>query len=75
MVAVFTGLVRGMGRLVAFDRSEKGARLRIETPLTAELSPGDSIAVNGVCLSAASFEDGSFTADAMNETLSRSSAS
>jgi riboflavin synthase len=73
VVAVFTGLVQGLGRLVALDRSQEGARLRIETPLTAELSAGDSIAVNGVCLSAASLEDGSFTADAMNETLARSS--
>jgi riboflavin synthase len=68
---VFTGLVQGMGRVRAIDRSDAGARLRIETPLAAELEAGDSIAVNGVCLSAAALRDGSFVADAMNETLSR----
>jgi riboflavin synthase len=60
-----------MGRLVGLERSASGARVRIETPLVAELAPGDSIAVNGVCLSAAVLEDGAFVADAMNETLSR----
>jgi riboflavin synthase len=70
---VFTGLVQGVGRVAALDRSDAGARLEIETPLVAELNAGDSIAVNGVCLSAAALENGSFTADAMNETLSRTS--
>jgi riboflavin synthase len=70
---LFTGLVQGLGRIGAIDRSEEGARVRIETPLVAELRAGDSIAVNGVCLSATSLEDGSFAADAMNETLSRTS--
>ena len=55
------------------DRSDAGARVRIETPLVAELQAGDSIAINGVCLSAVALEDGSFLADAMNETLSRTS--
>jgi riboflavin synthase len=70
---VFTGLVQALGRVGAIDRSGDGARVRIETPLAAELQAGDSIAVNGVCLSAALLEDGSFAADAMNETLSRTS--
>ncbi|HET6868453.1 MAG TPA: riboflavin synthase [Solirubrobacteraceae bacterium] len=70
---MFTGLVQGLGRIGAIDRSEEGARVRIETPLVAELRAGDSIAVNGVCLSATSLDDGSFAADAMNETLSRTS--
>jgi riboflavin synthase len=70
---VFTGLVIGVGRVAALERSGAGARLTIETPLVAELRAGDSIAVNGVCLSAASLENGSFAADAMNETLSRTS--
>ena len=47
--------------------------MTIETPLVAELRAGDSIAVNGVCLSATALENGSFAADAMNETLSRTS--
>lgn len=68
---MFTGLVQGMGRIAALDRSDAGVRVQIETPLAAELHAGDSIAVNGVCLSAAALQDGSFVADAMNETLSR----
>jgi riboflavin synthase len=70
---MFTGLVVGVGRIASVERSESGARIAIETPLVAELQTGDSIAVNGVCLSATSLENGSFLADAMNETLSRSS--
>jgi riboflavin synthase len=70
---VFTGLVEAVGRITALEVTEAGARLQIETPLVAELRAGDSIAVNGVCLSAAALYDGSFAADAMNETLSRSS--
>ena len=70
---MFTGLVVGTGRVAAVDRSESGARIAIETPLVAELQTGDSIAVNGVCLSATSLHNGTFLADAMNETLSRTS--
>jgi riboflavin synthase len=47
--------------------------MRIETPLAAELQHGDSVAVNGVCLTAAEVGGGSFSADAMNETLARTS--
>ena len=70
---MFTGLVEAIGRVAVIDRTGEGARVTIETPLVAELRAGDSIAVNGVCLSATSLENGSFTADAMNETLSRTS--
>lgn len=70
---MFTGLVQGLGRIGGVERSEDGARLTIETPLVSELRTGDSVAVNGVCLTATSLENGSFVADAMNETLSRSS--
>jgi riboflavin synthase len=68
---MFTGLVVGLGRVAEIERSGAGARLTVETPLVGELELGDSIAVNGVCLSAASLQNGAFTADAMNETLSR----
>ena len=70
---MFTGLIQGLGRIGSIDRSDEGARVTIETPMVAELRAGDSIAVNGVCLSAAALENGSFAADAMNETLSRTS--
>jgi riboflavin synthase len=70
---VFTGLVRGLGRVALLDRSRDGARLEIETPLASELRDGDSVAVNGVCLTATELSDGSFAAEAMNETLARTS--
>jgi riboflavin synthase len=66
---VFTGLVAGKGVV----RLLSDGRLEVETPLAAELSPGDSIAVNGVCLTAVEQGSGSFTADVMPETLRRTS--
>jgi len=70
---VFTGLVQGVGAVAGVERSEDGARVTIATPLVAELSAGDSIAINGVCLTAVDLNGDSFAADAMNETLARSS--
>jgi riboflavin synthase len=70
---MFTGIVQGMGRVAEVDRDGGGARITIETPLVSALSAGDSIAINGVCLTAARLQNGSFQADAMNETLTRSS--
>ncbi|HEY2650289.1 MAG TPA: riboflavin synthase [Solirubrobacteraceae bacterium] len=69
---MFTGLVADLGVLEELRRSEGGATLRISAGLTGELHDGDSIAVNGVCLTATSVRDHSFQADAMNETLTRS---
>ena len=62
---MFTGLVAGKGTV----RALRDGRLEVETPLAAELSPGDSIAVNGVCLTATERSNGSFAADVMPETL------
>jgi riboflavin synthase len=47
---MFTGLVEGVGELVERSPAEGGFRLRIATPLASDLVPGDSLAVNGVCL-------------------------
>jgi riboflavin synthase len=68
---VFTGLVQDLGTVTAVDASADGARLAVATRL--ELVEGDSIAVNGVCLTATAVGDGGFRADVMNETLRRSS--
>jgi riboflavin synthase len=68
---VFTGLVQDLGEVTAVDASDEGVRLTVATRL--ELAEGDSIAVNGVCLTAAALADGGFAADVMNETLRRSS--
>jgi riboflavin synthase len=66
---MFTGLVTGKGMI----RSRRDGRLEIETPLAGELAAGDSIAVNGVCLTAVDPEASHFAADVMPETLRRSS--
>jgi riboflavin synthase len=68
---VFTGLVQDLGEITAADGSGDGVRLTIASRL--ELADGDSVAVNGVCLTAAAVADGTFSADVMNETLRRSS--
>ena len=66
---MFTGLVAGTGKV----RSLSEGRLEVGTPLAAELSSGDSIAVNGVCLTALDPTAAGFAADVMPETLRRSS--
>jgi riboflavin synthase len=68
---VFTGLVEDLGTIDELDRSEAGARLAVSAPIAAELRDGDSVAVNGVCLTAAAVGDHRFFADVMNETLER----
>lgn len=70
---MFTGLVEDRGAVVAVEATGDGARLRVRTRLAADVAEGDSIAVNGVCLTATAIADGSFAADAMHETLRRSS--
>lgn len=70
---MFTGLVEDLGQIVAVARDDQGARFTIRTKLADDLSEGDSVAVNGVCLTATTIDGDSFTADAMNETLSRTS--
>ena len=70
---MFTGLVQDLGTVGAVDRTADGARVRIATGLAGELAEGDSIAVNGVCLTATAAREGSFSADVMEETLRRSS--
>jgi riboflavin synthase len=71
VVKVFTGLVQDLGEITAVDASGDGVRVAIATEL--ELAEGDSVAVNGVCLTATAVSDGHFAADVMNETLRRSS--
>lgn len=70
---MFTGLVADLGTVAALDRGADGLRLRVATTLAGELSPGDSVAVNGVCLTAVDIDGGAFSADVMEETLRRSS--
>jgi riboflavin synthase len=70
---MFTGLVEGTATVRRVEQNGDGAHLELETPLAAELEQGDSVAVNGVCLTAVAIEPGAFRADVMAETLRRSS--
>jgi len=70
---VFTGIVQAVGTVSEARQSTDGVTLRVRTPLATELEPGDSVAVNGVCLTATGTDADAFAVDVMNETLSRSS--
>lgn len=71
---MFTGLVTELGKVTAISRGESSAAFTISAPRSAaQLSVGDSIAVNGVCLTATSLTADSFTADVMVQTLSLTS--
>jgi riboflavin synthase len=70
---MFTGLIADLGSVRALERDGEGATLTIASPLAHELRDGDSVAVNGVCLTAIAVDDGAFRAEAMIETLERSS--
>ena len=67
---MFTGLIQDIGRIHAIERDGDGARLHVETPLRDEIAPGDSVAVNGVCLTANGRAPGGFETEVMNQTLS-----
>jgi riboflavin synthase len=66
---LFTGLIEDLGIVENVERTGDGARLRISSSLAGELALGDSIAVNGCCLTATAVEDGAFETEAMNQTL------
>jgi riboflavin synthase len=70
---VFTGLIADLGGVAALEHDGEGALLGISTRLAPEIAEGDSIAVNGVCLTATDIDAQGFRAQAMNETLRRSS--
>jgi riboflavin synthase len=70
---LFTGLVADLGTVAEVQSTNDGVRLAIESALAPELAEGDSILVNGVCLTAVGLSGGRFGADVMNETLRRSS--
>ncbi|GLX06897.1 riboflavin synthase [Microbispora sp. NBRC 16548] len=71
---MFTGIVEELGEVVALEPRGDSARLTVRgAVVTADAGHGDSIAVNGVCLTVAGAEGDSFTADVMKETLDRSS--
>ena len=73
MVGIFTGLVATTGTVAALERTSAGVRLRVDSTLAPELERGDSVAVNGVCLTAVEVAGAGFQVDVMGETLRRSS--
>jgi riboflavin synthase len=66
---VFTGLIQDVGTVEALERGAEGARLRIATRLAAEIGLGDSVAVDGACLTATASSADGFETEAMNQTL------
>ncbi len=68
---MFTGIVAELGEVAGIEQRGDAARLTIRGS-TEDVSPGESIAVNGVCLTVTGILDGTFTADVMGETLDRS---
>ena len=69
---MFTGIVEELGRVVRLETAEDCARLTVEAPtVTQDASLGDSISVNGCCLTVAAMHGSTFTADLMAETLTR----
>jgi riboflavin synthase len=75
VVTIFTGLVADLGTVTAVDATQDGVRLVVSTALAGELAEGDSVAVNGVCLTATAVSEETFSADVMHESLRRSSLS
>jgi riboflavin synthase len=71
---VFTGIVREVGRTAAISGRDGGVRIEIDAPETATLTGvGDSVSVNGVCLTAVALSNGRIAFDAVPETLARTS--
>jgi riboflavin synthase len=70
---MFTGLIGDLGSVVAVEQEGDGATLRIASTLADEMRTGDSISVNGVCLTATAVSERGFCAQAIHETLERSS--
>ena len=66
---MFTGLVQDIGSVESVEGGAEGARLRIATRLGTEIGLGDSVAVNGVCLTATEADAAGFATEAMNQTL------
>jgi len=73
---MFTGLIGELGSITAIEKGESSAVFTINAPnLISEISVGDSVAVNGVCLTATAISGTTFTADVMIQTLSLTSLS
>jgi riboflavin synthase len=65
---MFTGLIEAIGEVAEIKPTQSGFRLRLTTPIASEIAPGDSLAVNGVCLTAVAADDLAVHADISPET-------
>jgi len=71
---MFTGLIQAVGEVSAIKREETSARLEITSPeIAAQIAQGDSVSVNGVCLTVVSFDNSKFAVDVMVQTLNLTS--
>jgi riboflavin synthase len=66
---MFTGIISELGEVESVETGDDGARIRIKATLASELAEGDSVAINGACLTATSAGGGAFEADVMRQTL------
>jgi riboflavin synthase len=69
---MFTGIVEDLGTVEAIEHLPAAARLTVSGQVLGQVRPGDSVSVNGVCLTAAQVGEGRFTADVVTETMRRS---
>ncbi|WP_342319797.1 riboflavin synthase [Corynebacterium mayonis] len=70
---MFTGLVEEIGRVESLEKLDQAVRIAVHAPkVTADATAGDSISVDGVCLTVVDIANDVFTADVMQETLNRS---
>ena len=71
---MFTGLIQAVGQVSSIERQESSARLEISSKeIASEIAQGDSVSVNGVCLTVVSFDESEFTVDVMVQTLNLTS--
>ena len=71
---MFTGLIQAVGQVAAIEHQESSARLEISsTEIAAQIAQGDSVSVNGVCLTVVSFDQAKFAVDVMVQTLNLTS--
>jgi riboflavin synthase len=68
---MFTGLIEAVGKISDATRTQQGLRMEIEAPFVDELEMGESVAINGVCLTVTSFGEGKFAADVIPESLDK----
>ena len=70
---MFTGIIEELGRIAALEKHADGAKIKISAKIvTGDTNEGDSIAVNGVCLTALNIKPDGFAADVSQETLDKS---